>query len=367
MPAYDLHYERRGGRCAWCWEALGDIQSHTVARSVGPPDLELRFHHRCWVSYRSLSGIEGRELKALYREWTPPRLEALRLHAGLTLDQLASKLRLSKLRLVAYLSGQVPRLGAKPTARLRGLAVDTRFERTEEAGAIDWSDRRAVFCLCLHCRWTAGALASRLGVRDNTVTAWWEKGCPRASVRHYARLTILARQHDFDASMLLDDYLWTPQLAREALAAAGLTRSAFANVAGCHEALIRDATAGQRRLNRHMAYYLTRAAIRLELSLPPKGRIEPKRRPPRPFPGDHRGPQGDRIWKPEELARLGTMPDKDLAALLGTRSYVSVMRMRRILGIPKISRRMWDGTIRPAPVPLAEVLERYHSRFRMPP
>jgi hypothetical protein len=41
----------------------------------------------CWPIYRSQSSIEGRELKTLDREGTPPRVEALRLHAGLTLAQ----------------------------------------------------------------------------------------------------------------------------------------------------------------------------------------------------------------------------------------------------------------------------------------
>ena len=66
MPRYDLGYERRGGRCAWCFEALGEVSAHTVVRAVSQPDLEVRFHHRCWTVYRSLSGIEGQQLKALY-------------------------------------------------------------------------------------------------------------------------------------------------------------------------------------------------------------------------------------------------------------------------------------------------------------
>lgn len=367
MPHYDLAHETRGGRCAWCFEPICAIGAHTVIRAVSSPPLELHFHHACWPIYRGLSGIEGAELKALYREWTPQRVETLRLHAGLTLAQLAAKLRLTKERLTAYLSGQASQLGQKPIARLRGLAVDTRFERQEQGGGvIDWSDRRAVFGLCMHCQWTAGELGRRLGVQDTTVTAWWDKGCPKQSVAHWSRLNQLAHEHHFDAGMLIDDHLWTPELLRAALDAGGHTQADLARAAGCHPALIRDAALARRRLNRTMAYHLTRGAIQLGWTLPAQGCIEPKRRPPRPFPGGHKGPQGGRIWRPEELAVLGTMPDKNAAATLPDRTLVAVMRMRRSLGISKVSKIGWDGTPRPCPVPRAEVLRRYYGRLGLP-
>jgi transcriptional regulator with XRE-family HTH domain len=365
---YHLSYETRPGRCAWCWSPLPAAQSHAVVRAAAGRPLELRFHHTCWPVYRGLSGIEGRELKALYREWTPQRVEALRLHAGLNLTQLAAKLGIGKERLTRYLSGQLPRLGQKAVARLRGLAVDTRFERQEQGGGlIDWDDRRAVFSLCMHCGWTAGELARRLGVRDGTVTAWWDRGCPRQSVRHWNALNQLAREHHFDAGMLVDDRLWTPELARAAVEQSGLTQAAFAAAAGCFVSLIRDAVLGRRRVNRAMAYSLTRAAARLNLPLPLVGRIEPLRRAPRPFPGGLKGPQGGRVWRPEELALLGTVPDREVVARLGTRSHVAVMRMRRELGIPRVPWRGWDGTPRACPVPLPDVLRRYYSRLGMEP
>src|SRR5205823_1201973 len=86
-----------------------------------------------------------------------------------------------------------------------------------------------------------------LGVQATTITAWWDKGCPAFSVRHYARLTALARQHHFDAGMLVDDHRWTVELARAAVAASGLSQAAFAQLAGCHPALVRDAVQGRRR------------------------------------------------------------------------------------------------------------------------
>jgi len=283
QPAYDLRHETGPGRCAWCWQPLPTAESHAVVSAVRAPPLELRLHHKCWQVYRGLSGIEGAELRALYREWTPQRIEALRLHAGLTLVQLAARLKVSVERLRGVL-GAEGHLGQKPTARLRGIAVDTRFERAEQAGEIDWSDRRAVRSLCMHCGWNAAALAGRLDVRDNTVTAWWDKGCPKLSVRHWARLNALARQHHFDAGMLMTDHLWTTELCRGAVEKSGVTQAAFAALAGCHWATVRDAIQGRRRVNRAMAYYFSRAALRLSLRLPPEGRIEPKRRAPRPGP-----------------------------------------------------------------------------------
>jgi hypothetical protein len=250
---YSLRHETGEGRCAWCWELLGTTRPHCVIRASGAHPLRLRFHLRCWPIYRSVSGIAGREMQALYRQCSPQRVEALRLHAGLTPVEMAAKLHVSKDRLAAYLSGH-GRLGQKALARLRGLAADTRFEHEETgAGLSDWGDRRAVFSLCMHCGWNAGELGRRLGVKDNTVTAWWDRGCPKLSVRRWGQLSALAKEHRFGAAMLVDDHLWTPELARAAVAASGLTRAAFATAAGCHEAMIRDACRGVRRLNRQMA------------------------------------------------------------------------------------------------------------------
>ncbi len=235
---YDLTHERAAALCAWCWEPIDAVGAHAVVRRGGA--VELHFHHRCWPVYRSLSGIEGAEAAALYREWRPERIESLRLHAGLTLVQLAGRLHVQVERLVQVLRGS-RRLGRKPLARLRSLAVDARFERTEEAGVIDWSDRRAVFCMCARLRWTGGDLARRLGVKDDTVTAWWDRGVPRTSVRFRSALTRLAREHHFDAGMLVDDRLWTPELLRAAVQKSGLTRAAFAAAGGTGYSVVRGA------------------------------------------------------------------------------------------------------------------------------
>jgi hypothetical protein len=107
MGSYDLSYETRECRCSWCWETIDERTSHTVIKSAGRPFLELRFHHRCWLMYRGLNGIEGRELNALYREWNPQRVETLRMHAGLNMDQMAKKLGIQKGKLIDYFGGHV--------------------------------------------------------------------------------------------------------------------------------------------------------------------------------------------------------------------------------------------------------------------
>jgi hypothetical protein len=68
MPRRDLQRVSRGGRCAWCFEPLGEFDSHAIVRDVSDPPLKLRFHHRFWASYRGLPGVEGGEPRALYRE-----------------------------------------------------------------------------------------------------------------------------------------------------------------------------------------------------------------------------------------------------------------------------------------------------------
>jgi hypothetical protein len=86
---------------------------------VGSRFLELRFHHACWSIYRGCSGIEGRERDALYREWSPRRVDTLRMHAGLNQTEMAAKLHIPKEKLIAYLKGIVRWV----TARWRCCAI----------------------------------------------------------------------------------------------------------------------------------------------------------------------------------------------------------------------------------------------------
>jgi hypothetical protein len=362
MANYDLRYETRECRCAWCWKPIDDRASHTVAASVGSPYLELRFHHECWPIYRACSGIEGTELDAFYREWSPQRVETLRLHAGLNVGEMAARLHVPKARLIDFLSDSAT-LSRSSLSRLRQLAVDTKFER-QEAGAIDWSDRRACFCLCMHCDWRARDLAQHLGVLYSTISSWCDRGVSKQSVHHWSKLDALARKHKFDASMLIDDHLWTKEFLEQVMRQSGHSKADWVRASGSASPFfLRAALHGVARMNRRFAYCLTRAAIRLNLPLPPKGHIGILRRPPRPFPGGYRGPQGARIWKLEELALLGTMPDRVVSEKLGNRTVIAVRHMRRALGLPGVPKIRWTGAVRPAPLPLEEVVARYEKHL----
>jgi len=127
---------------------------------------------------------------------------------------------------------------------------------------------------------------------------------------------------------------------------------------------LRAALTGVTRLNRRIAYYLTKAALRLNVPLPSKGYIEPLRRTPRPFPYGFKGPHGPRIWKDEELALLDTMPDRIVSERLGNRSYVAVRSMRHKLGLAGMPKDHWTGAPQPASPPLDVVLERYGKHLR---
>jgi hypothetical protein len=363
MANYDLRYETRECRCAWCWKPINDRASHTVAASLGSPYLELSFHHECWQVYRACSGIEGPELDAFYREWSPQRVEALRLHTGLNLGEMAAKLHVPKARLIDFLSESAT-LSRSSLSRLRQLAVDTKFER-QEAGAIDWSDRRACFCLCMHCDWRARDLAQHLGVLYSTISSWCDRGVSKQSVHHWSKLDAVARKHKFDASMLIDDHLWTKEFLEEAMARSGRSIADWVRASGSASDFFVRGTLGDKVacINRRIAYYLTKAAIRLNVPLPGRGYIEPLRRPPRPFPGGYRGPQGARIWKPEELALLGTMPDRVVAEKLGTRTVIAVRHMRHALGLEGVPKLRWNGAVQPAPLPLEEVVARYDKHI----
>jgi hypothetical protein len=116
-----------------------------------------------------------------------------------------------------------------------------------------------------------------------------------------------------------------------------------------------------------MAYGLTVAAAKLTLPLPVAGQIGPKQRQKRPFPGGYDPLKLGTRWKPEELALLGTMPDRAVAERLGTRTAVAVRRIRRILKLKRINNQKWDGVPQPCPVDLDEVIRRYESHLKGKP
>jgi hypothetical protein len=357
---YRLSYETRAGRCCWCWEPLPENDSHAVVRSAGGHPLELRFHHACWRTYRLLSGVEGGEQAASLKEWTPARAEALRLHAGKTLEEMATAVKVSKERLLQFMSGAV-QLGEKPLARMAELAVLTRFDRDEP---IDWSDRRAVFCLCMHAGWGITDLAGRMGVRPPTVSRWWDQGVPALSVRYRAMLTVIARQAGFDAGMVVDDRLWTPQSIAETIAASPYTLAEWAQAAGVTTTTLYDVRM-KRRFSREAAWKLTRAAVRFGVLLPPVGHIAPKKRRRRPFPDGYNGPNVATAWTRDEIALVGRFPDAEVSRRLGgRRTPVAARRIRQTLGLGAVDPRHWDGAERDPGFTPDEMWERYQKYLR---
>jgi hypothetical protein len=61
---------------------------------------------------------------------------------------------------------------------------------------------------------------------------------------------------------------------------------------------------------------------------------------------------------------LGTMLDRVVAERMGTRTFVAVSRMRRVLGLKRLPAQGWTGTAIPQAVPLAEVVDRYQRHLR---
>lgn len=232
---------------------------------------------------------------------------------------------------------------------------------------IDWTRPEAVFSLCQHAGWTASELARRLGLADqHAVAAWWQRGCRRPA-RWGPVLDRLAAEAGFEAAGVLPDLAWTPARVRRAWRASGLTGAAFARAAGLFRRRLSYACHGPLRITRATAWQLTRAALALGLPLPPAGRRQPVRRGSPARPLARRPPAAGPPWTRDELAVLGTVPDREAARLLGTRSKVAVWHQRRLLGIPRVPGPAWDGTPRPCPVTLDEVLRRYAARLGVRP
>src|SRR5438477_506792 len=106
------------------------------------------------------------------------------------------------------------------------------------------------------------------------------------------------------------------------------------------------------------------ASTLLNVPLPPKGRIEPLRRPSRAFPGGFAGAQGDRVWKPEELALLGTMPDPVVAHEGGRigRMDIGDAGQGRLIGPPGCFARTRFGPLE-GHVALVELLTALRREF----
>jgi hypothetical protein len=264
--SYRLHYETRGGRCVWCWEALGELESHTVVSAVAPPSLELRFHHQCWPSYLAVAALDGRDGRhtGRAREWPPERVEKLRIHCGLTATAFRRELHWSQDRLARVLTAQ-EQPSESMANTLREVANRYRFEAVSD---LDWSRPAVVHSLVQKLAWTRGQLARAVGARETTVQRWVAEGVPARSLRAQNRFGQLALRHGFTAADVIDDYLWTAADVASALEVFGLETYAFAQAIGMSATSVREWIAGRVPVSRAGAWRLTREAIRRGLPLP---------------------------------------------------------------------------------------------------
>jgi transcriptional regulator with XRE-family HTH domain len=367
VARYDLRYETRGGRCAWCWGVLGQTESHTVVRALAAPHLELRFHHRCWPAYKSLSGVAAGAV-GLGGDWDPPRLERLRLHAGMDVEAFARHLGASADSYRNVMAGDASALGPGLLSRAKALAVQVRFEQDH---VIDWTRGEAVFCLRMAQGWSLREMARQVGCSAQQLQVWQWRGVQARSVRTHGRLTALARQHGFDAGMVLAHRLWTREyfvrLVEENKDRLTYRSWSLASRGASRQAVLQWAN-GSRKITPESAWHLTQAALRLGLPLPPAGMVplrkgawSEERKPPSPE-GEARRLEALREakWTLESLGRLGTVPDRVLAREVG-RSRGSVAIMRRALGIDAVDVRGWDGAVRPPPLAPDELQRRWDA------
>jgi len=362
MPAYHLHYETCEGRCAWCWAPLPRAEPHAVVTAARPPHLRLDLHAPCWDVYRAVSGVDLGPVGSS-RDWTPPKIEALRVAAGLTVRAFAKQIGISEPNYRRLLSGDEAVFGPGVRNRTRQLAAVTRYE---SRSPIDWGDPRAAFCLRMHLKMTKGAFARAVGASDHSVPIWDREGVPGRSVRAWGRLTRLAAKNRFDAAQVVDDRLWTSERLAAAVGASGKSLGAWAAAAGFSYQALQQWAAGTRPIHREAAWGLTRAATEFGVEPPPPGRVGYRKgqwtAERKPLSAEDEARRLDALresrWTVEALRRLGTMPDREVAHRLG-RNRNSVALMRRSLGIPAVDARYWDGAERPCPLSDAEVQRRW--------
>ena len=274
---YEIRYETREARCAWCWQPIGEINSHSVVTPVRPPYMELRFHHPCWLEYWNLSGVEL-DKKGAYKCWSPAMLEALRVSSGIPRQRFAPKIGLSVDTYYRLLNEEPNLLTPAILKRVRAIAVANRFDIK---GFIDWSDNRAFFCLRMHLRVSACTLARRIGTVSQASAVKWDRhGVPKMSLRSFARLDKVAKDEKFDRGMIVDDYFWDVPFFQKAFAESGRTIRDWAFAGRLSQEAIRNWLRGKQSVARSSAWSLTRAAIAFGVELPAAGMVPPHRSRP---------------------------------------------------------------------------------------
>ncbi len=366
VPAYEIGYETSWGRCAWCWAELPRAETHTVVTAVSAPVLSLHLHHACFEAYRFTSGLELAAVGSS-KDWPPERLERLRFTLGCDLRRFSRTLGVTEGTYHRILKQDASAFGPGVQGRVKQPAARHKFE---SQSLIDWSDRRALFCLRMTLGWKCNKLASAIGASAQLIGPWERGRVPQRSVRPWGRLAKLAGANNFEASNIVDDRVWTKRRLGKAIEQAGRSNRDRAVAAGCSTQAIQQWSAGTRPIHREAAWKLTRAAWRFGVELPPVGMVGYRKgawsKERRPLAPEHEAHRLARLkeskWTLNQLAVLGTMPDRVVAEHLGkTRNSVAIMR--RALGLDAVDLRTWDGQPRPQIIARRELQTRW-DRFR---
>lgn len=332
MKKYSLEHRRGGGsRCAWCWEATATgIEAHVVVSTKKEPHLELHFHRECWEQYRNLSLVELHASGAPVLAWTPQRLEALRLHSGLSLDELAKQIGVGRDRVIAFLQGDIKALSKWALTKLRHVQGRYHFEGGSSK-RVDWSDPRAVFCLRMEMGLSREEFAKRIRNEAPAIARWEKAGIPKRNMLAWSQLSRLAEKEGFDGGQIVEDRAWTTEFLKHSVEASGKSQSHWARVARASRTAFIGWLSGDATITRGAAWQLTRAAQLFKMSLPPVVQDVPE---------DEARPR--RLWTVDEVLLLGTMPDNEIADRL-KRTSLSVRLLRLGLRIPPVSPEDWDG------------------------
>jgi DNA-binding XRE family transcriptional regulator len=188
VAAYQVGYETSWGRCAWCWKELPRRETHTVVTALSPPVLVLHLHHPCFDTYRYTSGLELAAVGSS-KDWPPERLERLRITLGWDVRRFTRALGVTEGTYHRILKKDASAFGPGVQAHVRQLAAKHKFE---SQSLIDWSDRRALFCLRMTLSWKYNKLARAIGASVQQISLWERGGVPERSVRTWGRLAKLA-------------------------------------------------------------------------------------------------------------------------------------------------------------------------------
>lgn len=346
---YTIKHQIGSIRCAWCWKSTGDNERYAMIEAKTVPHLVLRFHVHCLDTYRNVSGCDP---ETFSKEWTPERIEMLRMSSGLTMAELSKLMRISYSRFRSIMDGAEP-ITYTVSQYLKTIAIKFGFERST---GIDWSDPDAVFCLRMSQRWTERKMAEQVGCKLLRICSWQRSGVPARAVKAWAKLNTVANRVGFDGGEIIRHRMWTKEYLQKLVIDSGKPDVRWHRVVGCSAASFYGWKSGRRGINRAAAWRLTRAAVSFGLPLPPEGDYKEK-------VSARRGRTAEKlksirgVWTIEMLRVLGTKPDSELVNQIG-KSRMAIRIMRALIGVSGIDPRRWDGIVRTQMLSDEELLHR---------